>query len=310
MNKKIRMAIMLLALAGGQAFASPPDLVNYQGRLMDSGGAPVNGSVAVVVRVYSQEAGGAVLWSQNIGSVAVTNGLYSFQFGDGDLPGALTNAACWVDLELDSESLMPRQRLVSIPYALRSSVAENALTADAAGDADTLEGYSVAALRNLFTPPGSIIAFGGSSAPSGWVLCNGSAYSRAGTYSNLFAAIGTTYGAGDGSTTFSVPNLKGRTIVMQDSSVAEFDALGESGGRMSTNMTHYHTVPFGFDGTFIYMKASASHTSSTDTRYLAAHSGTMTTGGVREAYSGQNTVDLSAVSLLQPYRVLNYIIKY
>jgi len=65
-------------------------------------------------------------------------------------------------------------------------------------------------------PAGVITQFGGSSAPTGWVLCDGTAYSRTVTYNNLFTAIGTTYGTGDGSTTFNVPNLKGRVPVGQD----------------------------------------------------------------------------------------------
>ena len=53
---------------------------------------------------------------------------------------------------------------------------------------------------------GSIAAFAGSSLPAGWLLCDGSAISRE-TYSALFDAVGTTYGTGDGSTTFNVPDL-------------------------------------------------------------------------------------------------------
>ena len=53
--------------------------------------------------------------------------------------------------------------------------------------------------------------FAGATTPNGWFLCNGAAISRT-TYANLFAVIGTTYGAGDGSTTFLVPNLNGRFI--------------------------------------------------------------------------------------------------
>lgn len=54
---------------------------------------------------------------------------------------------------------------------------------------------------------GSIAYFAGqSSAPAGWVLCDGSAVSRT-TYATLFSAVGTTYGSGDGSTTFALPNL-------------------------------------------------------------------------------------------------------
>lgn len=58
-------------------------------------------------------------------------------------------------------------------------------------------------------PVGSIIAFGGTSAPSGWLVCDGSAVSRA-MYSDLFAVIGTAYGSGDGSTTFNLPDLRGK----------------------------------------------------------------------------------------------------
>jgi microcystin-dependent protein len=58
-------------------------------------------------------------------------------------------------------------------------------------------------------PAGSIVMYGGASAPAGWLLANGSAVSRTGTYAALFAAIGTTYGSGDGSTTFNLPDFRG-----------------------------------------------------------------------------------------------------
>ena len=64
---------------------------------------------------------------------------------------------------------------------------------------------------NEVVPIGTIIAFAANSAPTGYVLCNGANVSRT-TYSNLFAVIGTTYGEGDGSTTFTLPNLIDRFI--------------------------------------------------------------------------------------------------
>lgn len=60
-------------------------------------------------------------------------------------------------------------------------------------------------------PIGSIQAYGGSSAPSGWLLCDGSAVSRS-LYSELFTVIGTLFGSGDGITTFNLPDLQGRVI--------------------------------------------------------------------------------------------------
>ncbi len=59
-------------------------------------------------------------------------------------------------------------------------------------------------------PAGVITEFGGVSAPPGrWLLCNGQAVSRTGIYANLFSAIGTTFGVGDGYTTFNVPDMRG-----------------------------------------------------------------------------------------------------
>ena len=54
-------------------------------------------------------------------------------------------------------------------------------------------------------PTGAIIAYGGSSAPTGWLLCNGQAVDRT-TYASLYAVTGDTHGAGDGSTTFNLPD--------------------------------------------------------------------------------------------------------
>lgn len=58
-------------------------------------------------------------------------------------------------------------------------------------------------------PPGTLLDFAGTIAPNGWVMCDGAAISRT-TYVNLFAATSTAYGAGDGSTTFNLPDFRGR----------------------------------------------------------------------------------------------------
>lgn len=60
-----------------------------------------------------------------------------------------------------------------------------------------------------YLPPGAIQDFAMNVAPVGWLVCDGSAVSRTGTTANLFAAIGTTWGVGDGSTTFNVPDFRG-----------------------------------------------------------------------------------------------------
>ena len=61
------------------------------------------------------------------------------------------------------------------------------------------------------TPVGVILPFGGTTAPSGYLMCTGQAVSRT-TYAALFAVIGTSFGSGDGSTTFNVPDLRGEFL--------------------------------------------------------------------------------------------------
>lgn len=70
-------------------------------------------------------------------------------------------------------------------------------------------GYN-ASIANV--PVGCLMDYAGSTAPTGWLICDGSVISRT-TYSSLFAAIGTTWGSGDGSTTFGIPDLKGRMTI-------------------------------------------------------------------------------------------------
>jgi microcystin-dependent protein len=109
-------------------------------------------------------------------------------------------------------------------------------------------------------PVGMVVEFAGTSAPNGWLLCFGQAISRT-TYSALFTALGTTYGAGDGSTTFNLPDCRGRVTAGKDdmggasanrltnqSGGLNGDTLGATGGAethmlSSTEMpSHTHTA--------------------------------------------------------------------
>lgn len=86
------------------------------------------------------------------------------------------------------------------------------------------------------TPAGVVSQYAGAAAPAGWLLCDGAAVSRT-TYSTLFSVLGTTYGAGNASTTFNLPNLKGRLPVGLDSTQTEFDTLAETGGTKVETLT-------------------------------------------------------------------------
>lgn len=96
-------------------------------------------------------------------------------------------------------------------------------------------------LRLALIPAGTLLGTARSSAPSGFLLCQGQAVSRT-TYAVLFAAIGTTYGAGDGVTTFNLPDFRGRALVAPDAGAGRLgtnNALGNSGGH-SQMQSHTH----------------------------------------------------------------------
>ena len=105
-------------------------------------------------------------------------------------------------------------------------------------------------------PIGSVVDFASDPAPNGWLLCFGQAISRT-TYSALFAVLGMTYGAGDGSTTFNLPDLRGRVVAGQD------DMGGSSANRLTNQSGGLNGDTLGATG------GSEVHTLTT--AQLAAH---------------------------------------
>jgi microcystin-dependent protein len=143
--------------------------------------------------------------------------------------------------------------------------------------------------------PGQITAYGGDAAPTGWFLCDGSAVSRV-TYADLFTAIGTKYGVGDGSTTFNVPNLKGRVPVGLDSTITDFNDRGKTGGSKTHTLTtaempaHTHGAPRWVGG--------------------SGDSGFYLSGGMRLSSTTDSTGGGGAHENMPPYLIVNYIIRY
>lgn len=150
---------------------------------------------------------------------------------------------------------------------------------------------------NTNTPVGVISLFSGTTAPNGWLICDGSAVSRT-TYANLFSVIGTTYGTGDGSTTFNIPDLQGRVPVGYKSTDASFDTIGETGGEKSHQLTH-DELP-----TIRYFKGDIDSYDWGNALNVSLPAGNVY--GLKYPYVGHNY----AHNNLQPYIVMNYIISY
>jgi microcystin-dependent protein len=139
-------------------------------------------------------------------------------------------------------------------------------------------------------PPGMLVDYASASIPTGWLLCDGRAISRT-VFVNLFAAIGTVFGIGDGSTTFNIPNFAGRHAVMTGGSIP---ALGGTGGAATINLTtaqlpsHTHTIT-----DQQHSHATVAHTHSDNGH---THSYTTPQGAVFGVQAGGSTTYLPGTS--------------
>ena len=176
-------------------------------------------------------------------------------------------------------------------------------TLDVTGDLNITGNYKVNGTNLHTVPTGTVSAFAGSAAPTGYLKCDGDPYNRT-TYAALFDVIGTTYGAGNGSTTFNIPNLQGRVVAGIGESLlgTTADVLGEHNGLIADTKTHTLT--------------EAEMPSHTRTSGYSVHTGTIQFPGV--IGSGNKLVSSATTSTgggqahnnVQPTIILNYIIKY
>ena len=150
-------------------------------------------------------------------------------------------------------------------------------------------------LYHYIPPAGSVVLYGGASAPTGWLICDGSAVSRT-TYSSLFAIISTTFGAGDGSTTFNLPDLQDKFPIGKSGT----KTLGSIGGANTKDIGHTHGP-----GSLTIGGSSKNEDVIAGTGLTVAvynHIHTIYTG--ETASGGSATQDV-----LNAYQALNYIIK-
>lgn len=148
-------------------------------------------------------------------------------------------------------------------------------------------------------PIGSIIPYGSSTTPSNWLKCDGSAVSRT-TYSELFSVIGTLYGSGDGSTTFNLPNLKGKVTIGQDTTDTDFNTIGKTGGEKTHTLNVEEMPNHGHAGWWRLVNGNGN-------TYVAGLSDAY--DGVAGASVASNTGGSQPHNNMPPYIVTNYIIK-
>jgi microcystin-dependent protein len=193
-------------------------------------------------------------------------------------------------------------------------------------------------IRSPVVPIGTVFSFAGSSAPNGWMVCDGSSLSRV-NYRSLYNVIGTTYGSDDG-TTFNIPDLRGRTIlgVGQGSGLSN-RTLSQTGGAethtltipempshnhsgtTSTNGSHTHTInQTPHSHTYLGVQSQSNFGGGVDSsaddsnRPVETTSSTTISISLNENGDHAHTISSQGSSLphnnMQPFMALNYIIKY
>jgi microcystin-dependent protein len=191
-----------------------------------------------------------------------------------------------------------------------------------ATDSGNLKKDTVQGILDLVSslPAGAVTDFAGSTLPTGWLWCDGSVISRT-TYADLFTAISTTYGAGDGSTTFALPDARGRVTAGKDNmdntvgtgggdagrltsgskAAVDGDTLGASGGVQEHLLLHEES------GVPAHSHPYLRHNTVTRTSSGANTAGA---GSVGATTSNNTAADAAqAHTNVQPTLVLNKIIK-
>jgi microcystin-dependent protein len=198
-----------------------------------------------------------------------------------------------------------------------ATLAENYSTT--AGTAATNAGNSATAAYNSevaaaasaasaaqFGVVGAVMAFAGSTSPAGWLLCDGSAVSRT-TYADLYAVIGDTYGSGDGSTTFNLPDLADK-FIQGNATSGTVKAAG------LPNITGTFSVrPFGTSSGSAIVGRSGAFTqesvSSTDQAITTGSTGNHSNRVTLDA-SSSSAIYGNSTTVQPPALTMRYIIKY
>jgi len=216
MQAKNLCALLLLFTAASLPAQTAPEYINYQGLLKAADGTPLaTGNYTMEFNVYDNANAGNKVWgpfffdgypgTDGHGlTVSVANGSFNVILGPRDTSGASIRDAFsgpdrFIEIKVnDGAPILPRQQFLSTAYAFQSQKAQLADVASAL----------VQQMADTLCPPGSIIAFGGTNIPAGWLLCDGRSLALTNpAYSRLYAAIGTAWGGAAGS--FNLPDLRG-----------------------------------------------------------------------------------------------------
>jgi len=231
---------------------------------------------------------GTFIWTQGTGSTTPAN----FDIGSVILRPNTVGTTNGITLSPSSTSSYTLTFAASLPSST------SVVTVDTSGNV----GFSTPATSLMVT--GGVVMYAGSTIPSGWLSCNGAAVSRS-TYANLFSAIGTTYGSGDGSTTFNLPNTQGIFVRGAGSQTLNLTTYTGTLGAYQNDefASHTHTAQ-------TYTMTSTAAIAFVNSSNINALFNAVTGGG---GYTSNNNNGISSTGIgteTKPANVcMNYIIK-
>lgn len=276
LTKFTLIVFLLLTMVCGQwtiTYAAIPHLINYQGRLTDSSGKPLEGAYNLTFRIYDAETAGNLLWEEIQSGIVIQKGIFSILLGSikslDDLP---FNKQYYLEIKVNNEVMTPRQIIASAAYAIAG------------------------------VPSGVIVMWSGSvgSIPKGWALCDGTngtpdlrdrfivgARQDEGGISKT--RITGSFTQSGGSTTISIDSLPPHT---------------HNSGTLATNTTgaHTHTTPIAFPSGWSEANSFLSAGARPNISTGAA-------GDHNHSISGLTGTTGSGLPYVQPYYALAFIIK-
>lgn len=260
-------SLLILFIAISTAFSQAPQSFNYQGVARNSTGTPLaSQNISVKASILDSSTTGPVQYAETQTTVTNQFGLFTISIGTGTPITGTVSAIKWatgnkyLKIEFDPNGgtnyiMTGTTQMLSVPYALYAA-----------------NGGSSGILT------GTILPFAGITPPTGYLLCDGSQISRT-TYSNLFTVLSSTWGNGDGSTTFHLPDLRGRFMRGVDGTAGndpdkDSRSASNAGGNTGNNVGSIET-----DGT-------AAHSHSLNV--LAQCSGTISVANASTMLAGSN----------------------
>lgn len=241
--------------------ADTPRLFPFQARLTDATGQPLaDGARVVQFEIFGEPMGSTPLWAGEVHRATINGGLINVMLGSknplpNDRPDDPTrpffDATLYLQVTPDANAdnkitgadppLLPRQAVLPVVFAKEAAVARGVVDASITAAKIPTNTITAAHLHSglqtdSLVPPGVIVPFAGTTNPPGWLMCDGRAVSRTDD-ARLFQVVGTTYGEGDSSTTFNLPNLMGRVVVGVDPGDPSFNGRNIDGGQKSVTLT-------------------------------------------------------------------------